>query len=178
LVLAVTACGVPEGTPRIVDSNPHGWIVAVEPDDTFTDGYELLQLDGAGTVVITKVSIDGDDGLTLVDALIAAPDGRRFAAVQYDPHFPPTGPDFGDPDDLVPAVGSEMAAPQLPTSSGDELFGYELILGLKAEGKGAYKRKAVVIDYKANGHRKSVRIPAELVVCSGMRAGEAGCEGT
>lgn len=155
--------------PSILERPEHGWIVAVDPGAVFTDGLELLSLEGEGDVTIRAIRFTGDREVELAGALLAPPDVRKYAWVQYDPSFPPTDPDFGRVAEFSDAIGYRMVAPSAASPEGDEFYGYQLVLGIKVpEAVGEYRREAIVIDYVASGRSKSITLPAELTVCVGM----------
>ena len=139
--------------------NPHGWSTSNSVGDVFTDGMEVLHLEGNREAVIEDVRLVGDDGLELVGAKVAGQD-RAIGFIQYNADFPPVNdPDLGDPV-LIDAIGATVT----PYSGG-----WELLLGIKATKEGFLVREGVEIDYRVGGEEYTVFREAWLGVCTSPR---------
>ena len=72
---AVVAPGGPLNEPPA-----HGWATTEPVGATFTDGLEVLYLNGHEDAVITSVSLIGGKGLKLLGARLVTPDRQRASA--------------------------------------------------------------------------------------------------
>lgn len=138
----------------------HGYGPAiVEPGVAFSDGFEILTVDGDDTAIITDIRlINSSEELTLVDVLLAGPERESGAIIQFEPQFPPaTDPAFGR---LIAAVGAELR----PNSTNP--MGYELIFGLVVDEEGVFRRGGYVVDYTVAGQQFSRSYEAEIIICT------------
>jgi hypothetical protein len=157
---ALVAAGC-AGQP-LVDPGPlsntvaHGWETTMPVGSVFTDGLEVLHLDGHQPAVINSVTMVGDKGIQLVGASLATPE-RDFGAFQQLKDYPPTNRRLGD---LIPAEGASI------TPFAQDKIGWELLLGIKVVDDGYHVRDGIIIEYTVAGHDYRVFDPAQLVVCT------------
>lgn len=137
----------------------HGYSVSMPNGSTFTDGFEILRLEGDQPAVIEAVEIDGDEALELVGVKLAPPP-RENAAVQLMEGWPPIH-DALDESTFVDAVGATIQ----PKSS--DPMGYELLIGMKVNGEGFLVRDSVIVTYRIGEIRHQVIFPAVVAVCTG-----------
>lgn len=161
VVLLATACAAPDedGGP-LRPMPPHGYgPIVVEPGVAFSDGFEIVTLDGEQTAEITDIRlVDSSDELSLVDVLVAGAAREYGAIIQFEPQFPPAdNPEFGP---LTPARGAELQ----PNT--DNPKGYELIFGLVVEDEGVFRRGGYEIDYTVAGEEFTRTYQAEIVICT------------
>lgn len=162
LLLALAACAArPAAGPPALDpgplgsgvEDPYGSVVpAAAP--TFTDGMVLLRLQGDRPATIESVSVDAD-GLELVGAQVSGA-GRRVAAVQYQPSWPP-GARFG------PHRAEAVGAVVRPRS--EDPMGTELLLGYRILPGATGAQRSVTVRYRVDGRAYAWTTPYALVVC-------------
>lgn len=135
----------------------HGYQTFAEPGQTFTDGWERLELDRTDgpAAEIGSIKLLGTDGtMSLAGALLALPD-RRVGSIQVSPDWPPTRPGLGT---LIEAEGASVA----PDPSG---VGYVLQLGLTAQEPIAYRR-GVRVTYEVEDETYTYDSHGVVVSCS------------
>jgi hypothetical protein len=157
-VLVAAGCGGQPGIDRGPLSNTvaHGWATTMPVGSVFTDGLEVLHLDGHEPAVINSVTMVGDEGIQLVGASLATPE-RDFGAFQQLKDYPPTNQKLGE---LIPAAGASI------TPFAQDKIGWELLLGIKVVDDGYHVRDGIVIEYTVAGEDYRVFDPAQLVVCT------------
>lgn len=160
----LTACGGAPGTDGPIRvPKPHGIsTAALEVDQVFTDGFEMLVVTGEEPVTIKEVTLTGADSqLELVGAKVAGEE--RTENIAWDAAFPPAVPDLGP---LADAEGAVLL-PQSQQPTGHAGFtDYELLLGMRVTAPGVWKRTGVRILYEAGGREYLWESSAELIACT------------
>jgi hypothetical protein len=142
---------------------PHGMIITDPVGQRFTDGFEILQLEGPRPARILLVtSVGGSNALRHVGTLIAGP-GRRIDAVQKVAGFPPAEPGLGS---LHRARGHRIV-PEAQTR--DEL-GYELLLGYEVIAPKLAIRRGIEVRYRIGSTTYQQFLPARILYCPKPRA--------
>lgn len=149
----------------IETTNQHVWTKTVALNEPFTDGVEVLVVGGNRPAVLDGVHLVGAKGIRLLGVRLVEP-GRSWGSIMSMP-WPPRDPDL-DPCLVVSADGATLA----PQHDGT---GYELLLGLKARGRGYFVRKGIRVDYTVGEDRYSRFVPAVLGICSGMKQSNKPC---
>lgn len=137
----------------------HGIVVVDERGTVFTDGLEVLRLEGTEPATIVSVnSVGGEDTFRYLGALVAGPD-RRDGAVSYLRRFPPKDRALGE---LVEAVGAQIH----PRSQTRHEKGYELLLGYEVtdDSQVGY-RTAVEVVYRVGDKEYLWRSPGRILFC-------------
>lgn len=157
-VVLLAGCGV-DGGP-LSQPPEHGWATYASVGATFTDGLEVLYLEGDREAVIRNVELVGNDGLELVGAHLAPP-GRKLAAIQRIDGWPPLDPDLPETRDAIDATIT-------PTRTGDwkQEQGWNLLVGVRVTEAGYLIRDGIRITYEVGGREYERELPAELVVCT------------
>jgi len=147
-----------EGGPlREIPDHGYGG-VTVSVGRTFTDGFDILSIEGPETVTIEKVELlDPSPGIELVSAELAGSARSVGGVFQFDASYPPSAPGLGP---LVDAAGAEL------TRASTGMLGYELVLGMRVAAEGRYTRHGYVVLYRANGVEYSRSVVAEVSVCT------------
>jgi hypothetical protein len=158
LALLLVGCTGHPGPGPIQATNAHAWATTEPVGVTFTDGLEVLVLDGAQDAVIDSVELVGDPELELVGAMVAGRDRGESGAIQIIHTWPPRGRGL-NPDSLVPAEGATITP--LPGNQGWELF-----LGIRPTEEGRWVRNGVRVTYTIGERRYSEYLPAGLIVCT------------
>jgi hypothetical protein len=137
----------------------HAYVVQGKEGKQFTDGFEVLYLNGDQAATIVSVrSMGGDDAFKFLGARLAGPD-RKYAALQETPQFPPTDPHLGP---LIDAEGATVE----PRSQTRQRIGYELLLGYEiVDDSKLGKRDAVEVTYKVGGTTYRWTSSAGLIYC-------------
>jgi len=134
----------------------------VDVGQVFTDGLEMLVVEGDEPITIREVSLTGaDPQLELVDAKVAGEE--RTLNFAYDPAFPPAEMDLGP---LSPAEGMVLAPRSQQRTGKDGFTDYELLLGIRVTEPGVWKRTGVRILYDVGDRRYVWNSPAELITCT------------
>lgn len=142
----------PMGVP-----NQHGYALSLPVGAEFTDGMELLRLDGGRDAVIEDVQLVGADGLELLGAKVTPPP-RGLAAISTFRSWPPRHR-LLDETKFVDAIGATVPA---RTSRP-----WELLIGLRVTRAGHAIRRAVAVTYRVGDERHRVEFPAKIKVCAG-----------
>lgn len=166
--------GVATGS-ALVEPPPHGWSIAVEVDEPFTDGLEVLMIaDGQGSVEVERVEVLGTDALSVVGFYVAGPE-RTFGAVQFFNAFPPS--EDTDLERQSRLAELEPISTEAPFIVADHELGTELLLGLRATQPGRHERTGIRIFYSRDGVSYQQDLFAELVVCAKAKlAADDRCE--
>jgi hypothetical protein len=163
VVVGVTSRGDTSDTPS--DDGPlraapeHGMVAEGQQGTVFTDGLEILQLQGSQPATIVRVeSVGGSETFRHLGTKLAGPD-RRLAAEGYLEGFPPQTRSLGK---LVEAEGAVIQpAEQTPGGKGYELLiGYEIV-----DGAQVGYRTGVEVTYQVGEDLYSWRSPARLLYC-------------
>lgn len=137
----------------------HAWAIGVNPNTTFTDGFETLVFDTDGEVELQDVRLLGDSALKLVGVSLAAPE-RTIGSVQYMDTYPPRHPDLNGH-----IVKDGLGVPFAATTPKD--IGWELLLGIRATEPGRHVRTGIEVTYTYDDHTFRETLPALLAVCVG-----------
>ena len=173
-VAALTGCasesgalgrGEREAGGPIGTTNQHVWTKKVDVGEAFTDGTEVLVVQGKEPAVLDGVHLVGAQGIDLLGVRLVKP-GRSWGSIMSMP-WPPRDPDL-DESLVIPAEGATLE----PQRDGT---GYELLLGLKAQERGYFVRQGIRVDYTVNGKKYSRFLPAVLSVCSGTHRDRKFC---
>ena len=160
--LVACASGAPTNEVRtdgpIQAGPPHGFAISRPVGAEFTDGFEVLYVDGSVPAQIESVDFVGAEGLELLGAYVVG-EAREVAAVQVLDAWPPSPASFGV-EHLDEAIGSTLA-PASRTSRGTEL-----LLGIRVVGPGVARRDALEVGYRVGDESFLVTIPAQLTVCT------------
>jgi len=138
------------------NANPHGWATTMPVGSVFTDGFEVLHLDGHEPAVIKSVTMVGDPGIELVGASLATTE-RDIGAIQQLKGYPPSNPHIPR---IIPAAGASI------TPFAQDEIGWELLLGVKIVDEGYLVRDGIIIEYSVGGEDRRAFDPAQLVVCT------------
>ena len=161
LVAAVAALPDAGTAPQgpLMLPTPHGWLLEdARVGHQFTDGLELLDVQGTAPITVTDVrSIGGGNGLELIGLRVAG-DARKSLTHQYTPRFPPRGGRFGPL--------REVLDESLPSSPGPQHGSWQLLLGYEVTRPGIWERTALEIDYVTDGRSYTARFPSALLVCT------------
>ena len=137
----------------------HGYVVKAREGRIFTDGFDVVRVDGDAAITIKSVnSVGGEDTLGYLGARIAGPH-REVGATQVMRGFPPSAPSLGR---VVPAVGAT-----LKPRSQSGVIGYELLLGYKITDNTLGGRATIKVVYESDGRTYESVIHARLVTCPG-----------
>ena len=144
----------------------HGTLARGPVGTRFTDGFDVLFLDGDAPAEIVSVSsVGGDEGLRFLGAMIAGPE-RRLAGWSQLPGYPPTEPGLRQP------IGADGATVE-PVSQTRKGMGYELLLGYEVIDEGALTaRTAVEVVYRVDGKDYLWRSESQLVYCPEAMTGD------
>ncbi len=124
----------------------------------FTDGFEVLVVEGDEPAIIRRVVSVGDDGvLEPLGALVAGPD-RRYGAVQLIRGYPPAQARLGTVED---AVGFEV----LPRSETRKEMAFELLVGYRAVKDEIGVREDIRVEYEVDGQLFSRSLGAGMLYC-------------
>jgi hypothetical protein len=135
----------------------HGYVVPARAGRVFTDGFDVVRLQGSQNARILKVeSIGGTDVLEFLGARLAGP-GRRSGATQILSGFPPHDRPLGD----VSAAENAVVEPQSRTG----IKGYELLLGYRIRGQDVGARTGIRITYEVAGRTYETTVEAGLITC-------------
>lgn len=121
----------------------------------FTDGFWVLHLEGDEPARIEDVRIEASEGLEQLGVMLAAP-ARPIGSVQLDESWPPRHK-FLPKRVMVDAIGAEI------TPHRD---GWELLIGMKATGKGYLEREGVTVDYTVGDQAYSAHLPISVFICT------------
>lgn len=148
------------------EPNRHAYVVTGPEGKQFTDGFEVLYLNGAAPAEIVSVeSVGGDSAFKFLGAQLAGP-RRKYGAVQETPGFPPTDPALG------PIVDAEGATVE-PRAKTRQRIGYELLLGYEViDDSTLAQRTAVEVTYRVGGDTYKWTSPGVLVYCPGGQNAE------
>jgi hypothetical protein len=140
----------------------HAWVRSAQAGEVFTDGTDLLQLNGMRMATIVSVdSVGGDNTLKFLGASIAEP-RRKYTTTQETSGWPPT--DLAA-HNVVPAVGAAIK----PLAKTWHRQGYELLLGYRIERSDYSVRAGVRITYRVGQKTYEATIPSLLVMCPPKR---------
>jgi hypothetical protein len=160
VALAIVASGCTDRPPfdsePLSNANPHGWATTMPVGSVFTDGFEVLHLDGHEPAVIKSVTMVGDPGIELVGASIATTE-RDIGSIQQLKGYPPSNPHIPR---IIPAAGASI------TPFAQDEIGWELLLGIKIVDDGYLVRDGIIIEYSVGGEDRRAFDPAQLVVCT------------
>lgn len=144
----------------------HGIVIPGQRGSVFTDGFEVLRLEGDEPAKIVSIrSVGGESTFKFLGALMAGPD-RRDGAISYLPAFPPRDSSLGP---LVDAVGARIE-PRVETRNG---MGYELLIGYEVidDTRVGY-RAAVEVTYTVGDETYLWRSPGRMLFCPQGRTSE------
>ncbi len=163
-----SACAPQPGTGAALrEPPPHGWSIAVEVDQPFTDGLEVLTIDdNGGPLTVDRVDIIGSDHLEVVGFQLALPE-RELGAVQFFEAFPPEL--VTNAEDRQSLASIQPIDVEPPMVVPDHPDGAELLLGLVATTTGRLERSAIRVVYTRDGVTQQQIYPAELIVCASPR---------
>ncbi len=137
---------------------PHGMIITDPVGQRFTDGFEILSLEGSEPAKILSVtSVGGSKSLRHVGTLIAGP-RRRIDAIQKMPAFPPAAPALGP---LHPVRGHRV----MPRAQTREELGYELLLGYEVIASELAIRRGIEVRYQVGSTTYEQFLPARILYC-------------
>ncbi len=157
------ACSPPDDGPMRV-LNEHATLARGPVGTTFTDGFDVLHLEGDQPATIVSVDSRHGDGLEFLGAMLAGPD-RKLAAWAQLPGYPPSKPQLGE---IVEAEGAVIQ----PRSQTRGEIGYELLLGYRVVDDTALSsRSTVEIVYRVDDQEYLWRPPSRLVYCPQGRSG-------
>lgn len=162
-VLLAGCTGAPNADGPLQVPDPHGMTTAAaDVGQVFTDGFEMLVVEGDEPITIRDVSLVGaDPQLELVDAVVAAEE--RTLNFAYDPAFPPAEMDLGP---LSAAEGMVLYPRSQQRIGTDGFTDYELLLGIRITEPGVWKRTGVRILYEVGDREYAWNSPAELIACT------------
>lgn len=151
------ACSPPDDGPMRVLPE-HATLARGPVGTTFTDGFDVLHLEGDQPATILEVRSHHGDGLEFLGAMVAGPD-RRLAAWAQLPGYPPSKRRLGE---LVQAEGAVVD----PLRRTRREIGYELLLGYRVVDDSAVSsRSSVEIVYRVGTKEYLWRSPSRLVYC-------------
>jgi hypothetical protein len=135
----------------------HGYVVPAEAGRVFTDGFDVVRLNGGQPARVLKVeSVGGTDVLDFMGAQIVGPK-RKYGATQIFNEYPPQDRSLGE---IVPAVGAVLQ-PRAETG----IEGYELLLGYRIRAGALGARTGIRITYEVNGKTFETTIEAAIITC-------------
>jgi predicted small lipoprotein YifL len=153
---ALAGCGADaEAGGPLVAPPRHGWSTTQPVGEPFTDGLEVLYLDGQAEAELRSVSLVGAEQIELVGARVAPP-SRRVASIQKTA-WPPTARALGQ---VAEAEGAVL------TPRAQDERGWLLLLGMRVTEPGYHVRRAVRVAYEVDGEKHVRELEAELAVCT------------
>lgn len=165
---SVTGCRDSRGESRperggpMVVNNRQGSALTRPLGSKFTEGVQVLFLEGKDAATITSVDLVGDPGIKLLGALVLPPP-RALGAFQFLDQWPPEQMDGVDFSTVVPAVGARVGT-QAETDEG-----WELLLGIGVDQEGYLSRRQIRVGYVVDGIDYYVDLPTELAICTDKR---------
>jgi hypothetical protein len=161
-LLVVASCAAPAGEPSrggpLDPFPPHGMFIADPVGHRFTDGLEILLLQGSQPARIISVrSVGGSQALRHVGTMLAGPE-RDVDAIQKTPGFPPREPELGV---LHRADGSRI----LPEARTRDRLGYELLLGYEVVSSDVAVRRGIEVTYRVGSTTYERFLPARIIYC-------------
>ncbi len=156
LASALAGCGTdPDPGGPLVAPPEHGWSTTQPVGEPFTDGLEVLYLEGGADATIRSVSLTGAEEIELLGARLASPD-RDVASIQKTA-WPPTARS------LRPMIDAEGAT---LTPRAEDPRGWLLLLGMRVTEPGYHVREGVRVTYEVDGQEHVRELDAELGVCT------------
>ena len=146
----------PSGGGPLVQPEPHRWHATVKVGTPFTDGREVLYLNGDHRATILYVRVSGDPTLTAEPALLVGP-GRARSRIQRLPWPVPTD-QVAQP--VEPAEGTTI------TTQKRDPRGWELLVRITAGAPGHHVRDGLRIGYLVDGKTFEQYFPARIDVCA------------
>lgn len=165
-VVLLGACGGSSGTTASPDTHgpmrapvEHGSLAKGTVGTRFTDGFEVLQLQGDAPATIVSVrSVSGEHAMRFLGAKIAGPT-RKYAAWSRLPGYPPSEKALGP---LTDAEGASIRA----RDQTQQRMGYELLLGYEIVADDQIAaRTEVQVTYQVGDRTYLWTSPAALVYC-------------
>lgn len=167
ILVLMASCAALSGEPTrggpLDPFPPHGMFIGDPVGRRFTDGLEVLLLQGSQPARIMSVrSVGGSQSLRHVGTMLAGPE-RELDAVQKMPGFPPREPRLGV---LDPAVGARI----LPEAQTRDGLGYELLVGYEVVSSEVAMRSGIEVTYRVSGQTYVQFLPARIVYCPKPRS--------
>jgi hypothetical protein len=148
-------CGGPGDGPVAEPPAPHGSTYTLPQGTVFTDGLEVVFLEGENPAVIDSVELKGE-GLELIGLSLATPD-RPGGVIRRMKGYPPRDPEL-PPEVIVPATGA--------TIEPGKDNAYEILLGLKVTGQGHLINEGFWLNYTVDGKEFRDWYAYEIAVCT------------
>ena len=159
----LTGCEFVERTDGPIDGvSGHGYSFSHSAGEAFTDGFEVLDVEGDEPATVESVELLGSRGFDLLGAMFVGP-GREIGAIQLLFHWPPVPQDFGGAE-IIEAEGATLS------TESENSWGWELLVGMSAAREGRVTRDGVAVSYTVGGVRYRAELRGEIIVCSSPRS--------
>jgi hypothetical protein len=140
-----------------MDLPEHGYVVEdARPGVVFTDGLEVLRLEGNASATIDAVEPDGE-GFATMGVLLAGPE-RTDGLVERFHTFPPRARSLGP---LRSAVGATLQPTETLAPPGD----YELLIGTRVTTDKVALRDGIWLRYHVGDREYAEHLRARIVFC-------------